>query len=311
MTAPDGRTLHYGEFYGVTRVQDRDDRRTLVVWGNCQAEALRIVLASAGDLPYRTVRVPPVHELTAEDIPHVERLLDGADVVASQPVRPAYRRLPIGTADIMAMARASTKKIVWPVIRYGGLFPFQVIVRHPDRPAAVPTGVPYHDLRTILSARQGRTRFENWDVDVSAEQIRSAAIWSIAELARRESRDCDVGISDILSSQGADAAHTINHPGNGVLMRLGGRVLDAVGGSEPTRPDRELLGTVRTPLENRVVDALELDAAERPTWTLDGDTLTQREIYATQMLWYAEHPEFIDAAITRYGELLDILGIAS
>ncbi|WP_374613545.1 WcbI family polysaccharide biosynthesis putative acetyltransferase, partial [Gordonia sp. (in: high G+C Gram-positive bacteria)] len=121
----DGRTRHYGEFYGVTEAPMNVDEPLLVVWGNCQAEAMRIVLSRSPDLPYRTIRVPPVHELESTDIAHVERLVSRAAVIVSQPVRPQYRGLPIGGPDLAEMAPAAAV-VVWPVIRYGGLFPFQV-----------------------------------------------------------------------------------------------------------------------------------------------------------------------------------------
>lgn len=304
----DGRTRHYGEFYGVV---DRapDDRKLLVVWGNCQAEALRLVLSSSPDSRYRTVRVPPVHELERADLPMVERVVSGAEVVVTQPVRAGYRGLPIGGPDLTEMA-PSARHVVWPVIRYGGLYPFQVIVRHPANPSIVPAGVPYHDLRTVLAARDGRTRFDEWDVDLEPDRIREAAEWSADQLAVREKRNCDIGISDVLLGLGARAAHTINHPGNDVLVTLAARILDALDSTAPCPPRRELLGNMRAPLEHRVIGALGLDATARTAWCLDGDTLAEEDVHDLQLRWYADHPEFIDAAIDRYGDLIEILGLS-
>lgn len=304
----DGRTRHYGEFYGVTEAPVNDDRQPLVVWGNCQAEALRIVLSSSPDLPFRTVRVPPVHELESSDIVHVERLLRRAAVIVSQPVRAGYRGLPIGGPDLADIAPSSSV-IVWPVIRYGGLYPFQVIARHPAQPSAVPAGVPYHDLRTVLAVRAGRGRFDDWDVDVAAERFREAARWSVDQLEVRERRHCDIGVSDILLGLGADAAHTINHPGNRVLLALGGRILDSLGAAAPVPPARDLLGNIRAPLEQRVIDALGIEASPRSSWDVDGEARTDDDIRRRQMRWYAEHPEFIDAVLDRYDDLLEILGL--
>jgi hypothetical protein len=204
----------------------------------------------------------------------------------------------------------SARRIIWPVIRYGGLFPFQVIVRHPANPAAVPAGVPYHDLRTVLAVMSGHTRFDEWDVDVEPERIRAAAQWSVDQLATRERRHCDIGISDVLIGLGADAAHTINHPGNAVLLALGGRVLEALGASAPLSLQRELLGNIRAPLEDRVIDALGLEAPARSCWAIDGASMTEEDVYERQMRWYVDHPEFIDAALNRYGELVAILGLS-
>ena len=305
----DGRTRHYGEFYGVVDKSATDDRELLVVWGNCQAEAMRIVLSGSPDLAYRTIRVPPVHELEPQDVPWVESLIRQASVIVSQPVRGGYRGLPIGGPDLAEMA-PSAQRITWPVIRYCGLFPFQVIVRHPASPAAVPAAVPYHDLRTVLAARDGRESFEDWDVEVGPERIRAAAQWSIAQLSARESRQCDVTVSDALLDLGSAAAHTINHPGNKTLMVLGERILHALGASAPFAPERELLGNTRAPLEPRVLQALGLEAAARPSWCVDGDAVSEEEVHRRQMRWYADHPEYIDAALGRYRELMSILGLS-
>lgn len=312
---PDGRTRHYGSFYGVDSADARDERPALVVWGNCQAEALRIVLNGSPDLPYRTVRVPPVHELTEADMPHVRRVLAEARVIAAQPIRAGYRGLPIGTADVAAAA-PHARTVVWPVIRYGGLYPFQLIVRHPSKPSAVPAGVPYHDLRTVLAVREGRTdpgecALSEWDIDIDSGAIVAAARWSIDELARRERRYADIAISDVLLAAGAGAAHTVNHPGNAVLTILGTRILDAIGGAAPLPPARELLGNVRAPLEGRVLNALGIDdgAVIRQMWKFDGEQLSQEQVRTVHMRWYADNPEFIDAALMRYAPLMDILGI--
>ncbi|GAB87130.1 WcbI family polysaccharide biosynthesis putative acetyltransferase, partial [Gordonia rubripertincta] len=204
----------------------------------------------------------------------------------------------------------SASVIVWPVIRYGGLFPFQVIARHPAQPSAVPAAVPYHDLRTVLAVVAGRDRFDDWNVDVTAERIREAAQWSVDQLAVRERRHCDIEISDILLDLGADAAHTINHPGNRVLLTLGTRILDSLGASAPVPPSRDLLGNIRAPLERRVIDALGIDACPRASWDVDGAALTEDDVRRRQMRWYADHPEFIGAVLDRYADLIEILGLS-
>lgn len=304
----EGRRIHYGDFYGVSDTTG-DERPLLVVWGNCQAEALRIVVSSAADLPYRTVRVPPVHELTDSDLPHVRDLMARCAVLLSQPVRSGYRGLPIGTDDVDALRSTRAEKIVWPVLRYSGLYPFQVIVRHPSAPSATPAGVPYHDLRTVIAARDGDSA--GWDVPLSARQVTDVAAWSIAELARRERAQCDVGVSDLLLPAGAGAANTVNHPGNSVLTALGSRILDALGCGPPAEPDRELLGNIVSPLDERVVRALDLQAPPRPSWLVDGSSVSQDEIRRVQLQWYRDNPPFVDAAIQRYADLLDILDMAA
>ncbi|WP_308214717.1 WcbI family polysaccharide biosynthesis putative acetyltransferase [Williamsia maris] len=311
MRTVDGRTRHYGDFYGLPGT-DSATAPLMLVWGNCQAEAVRTLVSSPHDTPYQTVRVPPVHELEAADLPHVERLLRRTAVLVSQPVRAGYRSLPIGTDDLRALLPAGAQVIRWPVIRYAGLHPFQIIVRHPSEPSAVPAGVPYHDLRTVLAVAQGHNESDPWDVEVTDENLRRAADLSVSELVRREHRDTDVAISDVLAPAGRHAAHTINHPGNMVLVELARRILDAAGVDGAVRePDRVLLGGVRAPLDPRVLRALGLDGPPVPHWVVDGVDLDPDEVHRVHMRWYAEHPEFIDAALTRHDERIRVLGLAS
>jgi hypothetical protein len=63
-------------------------------------------------------------------------------------------------------------------------------------------------------------------------------------------------------------------------------------------------------LQERVIDALGLDASTRTQWSVDGVPFGDNEVHDLQMAWYADHPEFIVAALTRYGELVSILGLS-
>jgi hypothetical protein len=77
------RTRHYGDFHGLNEL---DETRPLwLVVGNCQAEALRIVLDGVQGRPYLTVRMPAVHELERSDLPALHGLLRRAAVMLSQP----------------------------------------------------------------------------------------------------------------------------------------------------------------------------------------------------------------------------------
>ncbi|MBY4128420.1 hypothetical protein HQO83_08470 [Rhodococcus fascians] len=314
----DGRTRHYGEFYGVAERPDgrdaaaHDDRPLLLVWGNCQAEALRILLDSDPAMPLRTVRVPPVHELEAPDLPYVDRLVRQASVLLTQPVRAGYRSLPLGVPDLTEALPHDATVVRWPVLRYAGLHPFQVIVRHPSEPAAVPSLVPYHDLRTILAADSGLGENDDWDRSVSDDGLRRAAEASLVELRRRESRDTDIAAADLFVEAGRAATHTINHATNVVLTALAQRILDELStGCTAADPGRELLGGVRAPVEQRVLDALGLAGDPRTEWSVDGTPHSPDSVHRAHLRWYAAHPHFVGAALERHAELIRILELAS
>jgi hypothetical protein len=305
-----GRTWHYRDFYRPPGTPPAEDRPLWLVVGNCQAEALRLVLDAVDDRPYRTARIPPVHELTAADLPHLRALLAETAVLVSQPIRQNYRDLPIGTADMAARLPAGATVTRWPVIRYAGLYPFQVIVRHPADRSVTPPVVPYHDLRTLAAARDGLGPADDWDVEVSADRFRAVAEVSRTELARRESRDTDTGVSDVLAAHGADAAHTINHPGNPVFDDLANRILDLHDVSARTRPlPKTLLSSMYAPLEQRVLTALGLTATPRTQWRAEQRELTPRQVHSAQLRWYADNPDYIELATQRHGQVMELLGL--
>ena len=288
------RNAHYRDFY---RSPAEDGRPLGLVHGNCQAEALRVLLAGSPTLPWQLVRVPPVHELGGRDLPHLERLLTRSTLLLAQPVRDGYRGLPLGTAEVAARMPAGARVVRWPVVRWTGLHPWQAIVRLPD--GAEPPVVPLHDLRTLT----GREPVQP-DLQAAAEQSR-------AELARREQRDTDVAVSDLLLGLGVDAAHTINHPGNPLLRALAHRVQRELG-CPPDAPDpgRVLLGGIRAPLEPAVLAAAGLSAsAARSTWLVHGEEVPADEVVRVQRQWYAERPDAVAAGLARHATRLAALGL--
>ena len=303
------RTRHFGDFYGGDQNVDTTRPLWLVV-GNCQAEALRLVIDGVGDRPYATVRMPPVHELETSDLPALRRLLRRTAVLLCQPIRAGYRELPLGTDELAAELPPTARVVRWPVIRYAGLHPFQAIVRNPADRSIVPPVVPYHDLRTVVAARDGKSEDDEWDVVVDPDGFVAVADASRAELAHREGLQCDVGISDVLGEYGAEAAHTINHPGNRVLTELGRRLLRTLDVDLPVaEPTRTLLGSVVAPLEGRVLAALHLTAPERRRWSTNGQELEPDRVHRAQLRWYRDNPDFVPLALARHARTLDLLGL--
>jgi hypothetical protein len=314
-SAIDGRTRHYGRFYGLPRSErspdgtaaDDADLPLLLIWGNCQAEALRLVLARSPSLQFSTVRMPPVFELTSADLPHLHALAGRASILLTQPVKDNYRELPLGGAQITSMMPTGATVIHWPVIRTSIFHPFQAIVRDPDGELGDPPIVPYHDLRTLASAQHNSDR---WQAPVSVSSCQEIAAQSIAELRRREQAQCDVAISDVFDTPAAGDMFTINHPGNRVLVELARRIQHLLGRpADAADPGRALLGEVRAPLPQQALTGLGIPGVESPSWQVRGAEISAQEIHLAQWQWYRAHPRIIAAGYRRHRAALDILGL--
>ncbi|WP_380169314.1 WcbI family polysaccharide biosynthesis putative acetyltransferase [Jannaschia sp. R86511] len=307
----DGRTWHFRDFYGVGPQPDDDAAPLLVVHGNCQAEALRVVLAGSTDR-FRTVRVPAVHELTAADVEPLQRLLARCDVLLSQPVSTGYHDLPLGTADVRSAAPRA-RLVMFPVVRDSRLHPFQALVRVPA--AGEPPVVPYHDLRTLaLAASIDGSRTAAAPAGrpaVQADGVREVARRSQAELARRQREHGTIAVDDLLEAAGAEASHTLNHPGNPVLLGLARRVLDELDDDhEAIDPGRTLLRSVLSPLDADVLDALGLDPGRaRADWSVDGVPVPDETVVGEQLSWYGRHPDVVRAGLRRHGATMEVLGL--
>jgi len=306
----DGRRWHYRHFYGLaddgSPGQVGDGRPLLLVHGNCQAEALRVVLATSSEA-FLTVRVPPVHELTAQDTEAMQRLLARIDVLLVQPVRDDYHGLPLGTAQVRAAA-PQARVVLLPVVRDSRLHPYQGLVRVEG--AGDPPVVPYHDLRTLALAASidglRSAAAPAGEVSVVADGVREVARRSQAELRRREELHGTLVVHDLLETAGAEASHTLNHPGNPVLVGLAQRALEALGLPEPARaPDRVLLRAVMSPLQADVLDALGLDVSHARTgWTVGGEPVDDSTVREAQLQWYADNPEVVRVGLERHGDVM-------
>lgn len=285
------RQAHYAEFYGLAPLPDDFG----VVLGNCQAESLRIVM----DAPERRfVRVPPVHEMTAEDAERLHDVVGAAHSVVTQPIRDDYRELPLGTRQIAAVT--SARVLTVPPVRFGGLHPFQAAIRVPAVEGDPPI-VAYHDVRTLAAAAGLAVASA-----LSPDDVRAVGRSTVDVLRTREAA-ADVAVSDLFDTVTADHARTINHPGNAIWLPLGARVLDALGApGGVTDPGRPLLDAVRAPLAPEVVEAWSLPDAPRAHWLVNGAEVDNAEVRAAHTAWYAANPAFVAAAVTRLAPLLAV-----
>ena len=296
--ADDGRRRHYADFYEPHDSLSDDSGLTGVVFGNCQAESLRQFLPSS----VNWVRMPPVHELVATDLPHVERLLERADVLISQPVRDDYHGMPLGTSQLFSRVRELCARLVFPVIRFAGLYPTHAIVRPPSDPSLVPPLVAYHDLRTLAEAAGIPLPA------LTVQAIRAVAALSTGDLRSREERFDAIPISDVFDAPSFAQMRTINHPGNPVWTTLAERVITRLDlAAVPADPGRPVLDSVHAPRNPAVIDAWSLDAQPTDHWVVSGQPLADEERHRVHLDWYREHPDVVEAGVRRHEPALRLL----
>lgn len=301
MSAPsptDPRRLHYGEFYGLKPLPDAPGHPFVIVVGNCQAESLRILLDSTGQIS--SVRTPAIHEWTEEDLSLARALVARADALIMQPVRDDFRDLACGSAQLSAHLPAHGRLIGFPVLRFDGLMPYQAIIRSPSNPSLNPPLIPYHDLR-VLAAARGITQ----SGPPSAEDLRTLAAMSIDQLRRRERAHDTVSVSGHLET--IPVWHTINHPDNGTLLHLARQVCAALGiDAPPNDPGRELLGGLDAPVDKHAAAALGADVTGRDSWLPEPEGWEQAHLD-----FYAANPDVVRAGVERHGERMRLLGLDS
>ncbi|MEV4352582.1 WcbI family polysaccharide biosynthesis putative acetyltransferase [Actinoplanes sp. NPDC049596] len=298
---PDPRTRHYGVFYGLE--EPVGDGPVALVVGNCQAESLRIMLDGGG---LRTVRLPPVHELVADDLPHLARWLARTQVLITQPIRDNYRGLPLGSAQLREPLGPGARTVRVPVIRFAGLYPAHAIVRPPSDPSLVPPVVAYHDLRVLAEAAEVPLRSP-----LAVPAVRAIAEHSLDQLRMRESAHGTVVVSDVFAAPSFAQMRTLNHPGNPVWTALAERVRAALGLPEHAAdPGRPLLDSVHAPREAAVLEAWNLDEPERSYWLVDGQAVEAEAVREAHLGWYARHPDAVRAGLARHADALRLLGAA-
>lgn len=298
---------HYVDFHSDAPPDARGP--LIVVHGNCQAESVRIVIDGPD---VHTVRIPPAHELTGADLPHLARLLARTTLLVSQPIRDDYHDLPLGTHQLAAMMPPGSSTVLFPVIRFAGLYPFHLIVRPPSDPSLTPPLVAYHDARLLRTAhdRLSNQRATVRRVDVSTEQVREVGRRSIAELRAREMSHSTVPVSDLFEHPSFDQMRTMNHPGNAIWSTVARRIRETVGLSEAvTDPGRPLLTSIHAPRLEVVAEAYGLADDAVDHWVVEDREVSCAEVEEAHLRWYAEHPDAVEAGLARHAETLAVLGL--
>lgn len=295
------------EWRGIARGEDSDSSLPLlIVHGNCQAESLRVLCAAALEDQVRTLRIPPVFELQPEDVADFQALLRRTSYFITQPVVDDYRGLPLGSTQISAVLPASARVARVPVLRWAALTPTHAIIRSAG--VGDPPGVPYHDLRVLAAASRGEAVADL--TPPSADAVRAVRDISKEQLRVRQEHHDTVDAVRVFDQAGVEAVWTINHPQNPVLIGVAAAALDRLDlPGSVVDPGRVLLSATTAPVYPSTLEALGYSGEGRSDWTHQGRRLTEEEVAAVQLAWYAQHPAVVAAGVHRHRDSLDALGL--
>jgi len=306
----------------LARFRRRNKGPIALVYGNCQAEALRRILVTHDEFAgrYHLLRVPAVQDLNPRELANIQRILPNVSLFITQSIRSDYRSMPIGTDQIIAGLPSSAQVLTYPVAYFTGLFPFHVYVNRPgDQLAASVPISEYHDLRILHAVGQGWGLDETlrWfsTVVVDPAWIRDNAERSLAELARRESR-LTAKLAETIRSEGMTAGFTtINHPTNRLVTEVARQLLEHLGYADADG----VLGSRQTyldhfaaPREPQVLRALgtEPGPLDRNEWVTDRGTFSPAQAVAANFELYAGEPQLVTAGLAKHREQLTTLAAA-
>jgi hypothetical protein len=304
----------------------RKSRRPLcLVYGNCQAEPIRALLASSRAFTeeYETVPIPAVHEVSRGGVPGIQRLVRQAALVIAQPIKDGYRGLPLGTNEMVSLAPGNCRLVRFPTLYYDALYPLQVIVhvrgRGAEREAVSAPVTVYHDLRTLCAASKGLSdeAATHW---IRRYRPPERAIHTAGTRAGEEVRfrDCSADISTFDSIVEREATCgptflTVNHPALSVLAHIAEGIHHHLGlvSANGVGDHAEPLGTFRTPLERPVLEALGLNCEPRRDWIIKGKRISAFDVMRRQLAWYRRRPDVVQAALDEYADRIEMFQLRS
>jgi hypothetical protein len=202
--------------------------KTLVIYGNCQAQALQFLLQEfCTDV--QVVPLQPVHLLNRNRSEDVHAIVATADYFLFQPVSSGYG--PLSTDVLRTCASATCRLVSFASLHFNGYYPRQIYLRANNGERVVGPIGDYHDTLVIegflndLRASQIVEQLEN--ASWTAAQHRSAIDMYINHFRNRE-QNVTVQLTSYLEAH-LDSQlqfYTFNHPANALLIEVARQALE-------------------------------------------------------------------------------------
>ena len=280
----------------------------VIVIGNCQAQALEIMLSTneAFTNRFELVSFPAVHEIAEGLVPELHRAVADASVVIAQQIDDGYRDgLGLGTDTIAGLA-GSAAIVRWPSVFWAGYFPDLFYLRDAAGQPVVDGPFDYHDRAVLQAYASGMGVAATCrlleDPDRASGALESAAS-ATAELGVR-GRDCDIHITSFIDAHFQEELlfFTLNHPANRLLGFIAQQITEFIG--IPGRVEHgqildEVLGSTFYPLHASHVRALglrfgaEVEAGRIP-FKIRGVTYEAPQAVQAFFDYYRANPQLVE-----------------
>jgi hypothetical protein len=273
--------------------------KTLIVYGNCQAEAVAYILKQGPKITerYKVLYLPSYDRPNAQELDPVAR----ADISTCALIFEQHDRLMFPDR---ALLPADCVTVTFPSVDFSMLWPFWCRNPYdaPEPPQFWFGRFPYGDRIIVECIKRGMTSEDIIDYYLSAacwEQNKpSLDRLASLEFARLDTRDahCHVKMREYVAGryQSERIFWTINHPTGGVLRDLTEMLLRALNGRLPEIAGADVdhlmenvtpggpLGSLSVPIHPRVAEHYKLswyDAADRFPWPLYVNSYTYEEYF--------------------------------
>jgi hypothetical protein len=303
----------------LSQIMKRDTRPVALIFGNCQAEALRRILFTHQGFSesYQLLRIPAVHEISARELALIESRLPDVEVFIGQQVKSGYRGMRLGTDELVAGLPPTAQALRYPVAYFEGMFPFHVYVNRPGE--ANGTSAPitdYHDLRILYAASQG------WDtpttlhrlagLELDPDWVRDNAELSLQELAKRET-GLTARLSEVIRKNPTTSFNTINHPVNDLITEVARQLLEHLGyqDADTVLDSKQVyLDHMEAPREPQLLRALgaEPTPEDHADWLTSAGWFSQTEVVTAHLKLYADDPDLLAAGVDKHRDRLATLG---
>lgn len=223
-----------------------DGRPTVVIYGNCQADAATTIFSRVPGFNerYRAVFFPSYNHPTCkvEDIPQSD--LDACVVLLEQHDQ-------VGFAQ-RGLMRADLPTVKFPALDFNLFWPFNCINPFNTPDAANPLGpFPYGDRIIVNCVRQGMSAAETYDFylnnweDYKVDLHRLAAL-ETARIAQRDSRsNIKLGTSILEQFHDRRLFWTVNHPCAELLAELTTGLLTTAFANDTWVGELDMLATIK------------------------------------------------------------------